>query len=246
MVDAVKILGALLGGGGMSSGSGADILKSVVGAAMSSNQNGGLGELLGSVLGGSGQGNNPLGSILGGLAGGQGGQNQSSGGLGELMGGILGGNSSNSAGGMQDLLGGLMGSGSGGQGMDLGSVVGAALNQFGNNQQAAQQNVQPRNFSDHSPDLDYDQTNHQATLLLKAAQADGQILAVGTLGGMIIQAGQENLVQGGNPRSEALWVGALDELEHEFLIQAKGSKREVFSVTTKGYKLADALAKSAD
>ena len=85
-----------------------------------------------------------------------------------------------------------------------------------------------------------------ATLLLKAAQADGQILAVGTLGGMIIQAGQENLVQGGNPRSEALWVGALDELEHEFLIQAKGSKREVFSVTTKGYKLADALAKSAD
>ena len=34
MVDTVKILGALLGGGGMSSGTGGAILKSVLGAAM--------------------------------------------------------------------------------------------------------------------------------------------------------------------------------------------------------------------
>ena len=181
MVDAVKILGALLGGGGMSRGSGADILKSVVGAAVSGNQGGGLGDLLGSVLGGGSGGNNPLGSILGNLAGGsQGGQGQPSGGLSDLVGGMLGGGSSNqsSSSGIDDLLGGLLGGGGGG-GMDLGKVVGAALNQFGHKEQAAQQNLQPRNFEDHSPDLNYDQANQQATLLLKAminaAKSDGTL-----------------------------------------------------------------------
>ena len=51
---------------------------------------GGLGEVLGSILGGAGGGgggNNPLGSILGSVLGGS----QGSGGLGDILGGLLGG-----------------------------------------------------------------------------------------------------------------------------------------------------------
>ncbi|NKB76044.1 MAG: DUF533 domain-containing protein [Gammaproteobacteria bacterium] len=194
MVDAVKILGALLGGGGMSAGSGSNILKSVVNAAVSGNQSGnqsggGLGDLLGSVLGNqkSSSGNSPLGDILGGVLGGAQGEQQSSGGgLGDLMGSVLGGGSKpqpQQGGNISDLLGGLLGGqknqGDQGEGMDLGKLVGAALNQFGHSEQAAQQNAQPRQFADHSPDLDYAQANEQATLILQgminAAKADGRL-----------------------------------------------------------------------
>jgi hypothetical protein len=51
---------------------------------------GGLGDVLGSILGGAGGGggNNPLGSILGSVLGGSGGQNNP---IGEILGGLLGG-----------------------------------------------------------------------------------------------------------------------------------------------------------
>ena len=194
MVDAVKILGALLGGGGMSAGSGSDILKSVVGAAVSGAQGGGqsgggLGDLLGSVLGGQAGStgnstNNPLGDILGNVLGGnQNAQGGSSGGLGDLMGSVLGGGSNTgapSAGNVSDLLGGLLGGqGAQGGGMDLGKLVGAALNQFGHNEQAVQQNALPRQFADHSPEINYEEANQQATLILQAminaAKADGRL-----------------------------------------------------------------------
>jgi hypothetical protein len=52
---------------------------------------GGLGDVLGSILGGGGGGNNALGSILGSVLGGGGGQGGAGGALGDILGGLLGG-----------------------------------------------------------------------------------------------------------------------------------------------------------
>ncbi len=188
MVDTVKILGALLGGGGMSSGTGADILKSVVGAALSGKKGSGLEDLLGSVLGG-GQSNNSgggLGDILGSVLGGGSG---SGGGLGDILGSVLGGAQANkgkrggsgkSGGALGDILGGVLKGGGGKSGgADLGDLIGAALNQFGHAEQAAQQNSQPKRFEEHSPGMVHSEANDQATLMIRgminAAKSDGRL-----------------------------------------------------------------------
>ena len=198
MVDTVKILGALLGGGGMSSGSGANILKSVLGAAMKGKQGAGLEDLLGSVLGGaqkqsggglSGGLGGGLGDVLGSVLGGGSQQGSQGGGLGDLLGGMLGGNQNQAhsqanspAGNLGDVLGGLLGGGGGpknGGGSDLGDLIGAALNQFGHSEQASQNNLMPRNFEEHSPNMVHAEANDQATLLIRgminAAKADGKL-----------------------------------------------------------------------
>jgi len=106
--DSNQVASALAGGGAGSS----DLIKKLLpilapivlayigkqltksgGAAAPAQQasgGGGLGDVLGSILGGAGGGggNNPLGSILGSVLGGGGGQ---SGALGEILGGLLGG-----------------------------------------------------------------------------------------------------------------------------------------------------------
>jgi len=172
MVDTVKILGALLGGGGMSSGSGISILKSVLGAATGGSQSkGGLGDLLGSVLGGGSsesgaQSGGGLGGMLGSVLGGQQASPKASGGLGDVLGGVLGGGSS-------------PGASAPGGGSDLGSLIGAALNQFGHNEQATQNNTQPRNFEEHSPGMMHSEACEQATFMIRAmvnaAKADGRV-----------------------------------------------------------------------
>ncbi len=174
MVDTVKILGALLGGGNMSSGSGSSVLGSVLGAAMgggSKSGGGGLGDLLGSVLGGAKSG-----------AGGG-----SGGGLGGMLGSVLGGGKTTQAqsgGGLGDLLGGVLGGGSSAQagsrgGSDLGSLIGAALNQFGQSEQAAQNHSQPKRFEEHSPGMVHSEACEQATFMIRAminaAKADGRV-----------------------------------------------------------------------
>jgi len=174
MVDTVKILGSLLAGGGLSSGSGESLLKTVLGAVTGgggSQAKGGLGDLLGSVL-----------------AGGQpGSRGQSGGGLGSILGDVLGGKQSHqpSGGGLGDLLGGLLGGGSNagsrgsGGGADLGSLISAALNQFANKEQAVQTRTQPKSFEEHSPGMSYSAAGEQATLMIRAmvnaAKADGRV-----------------------------------------------------------------------
>ncbi|WP_020393994.1 DUF533 domain-containing protein [Thiolinea disciformis] len=120
MVDAVKILGSLLSSGALSSGSGSKVLGTILSSALSgggNNSAGGMGDLLGSLLGGGAQ-QQPqaggLGGLLGGLLGGGTQQQpQGGGGLGGLLGGLLGGGAqpqtNTSAGGMGDLLGSLLG-----------------------------------------------------------------------------------------------------------------------------------------
>ena len=90
-MNAVKLLGSLLGNGSLSSGLG--------------------GQLLGGLLGGGGGGG--LGGMLGGLLGG-GGQQQQAGGMSGLLGGLLGGGGGQEAaggGGIGGMLSGMLGGG---------------------------------------------------------------------------------------------------------------------------------------
>ena len=187
MVDTVKILGALLGGGNMSSGSGANILKSVLGAATQGGQQGSgdLGDLLGSVMKGAqsgGQSGGGLGDLLGSVLGGS---SQSGGGLGDVLGSVLGGgsNSAQQGGGLADILGGVLGGkpqgSSSGAGADLSDLIGAALNQFGHAEQAAQRGEPEPSFEQYNQGMAHSEACEQATIMVRAminaAKADGRV-----------------------------------------------------------------------
>lgn len=77
--------------------------------------------------------------------------------------------------------------------------------------------------------------------LLFAAVGDsnGQILYVRTFGGVEISTGGRNFIDDQNPRTVVRWEGALNELEQYQFIAARGSKRQIFSVTDHGYAYAD-------
>ena len=151
-MDAIKILGGLLNSGAVSSGSGANILNTVLkmatqaGQQAGGQQGGGLGGLLGGLLGG---GNNP----------------SSGGGLGDMLGSLLG--SGQSAGGGQAMGGGL------------GGLLGAALGQY---TQSQSRDAPPTrsNTCDHLPEgLSHSEASDQATLLIRAminaAKSDGRV-----------------------------------------------------------------------
>jgi hypothetical protein len=83
----------------------------------------------------------------------------------------------------------------------------------------------------------------EAIELLAEAVKDrhGIIMKLATLGGTHIQTNNRQFVELGNPRSEARWRRAVDELETSGLIEDRGGKGEVFSLTDAGYKVADAF-----
>ena len=78
--------------------------------------------------------------------------------------------------------------------------------------------------------------------LLGAAgeSASGEIMAVGTLGGLRIGAGNREF-DTNDARSEARWKAALEELERAGLVEAVSYHREVFKVTHRGYQFMDTL-----
>lgn len=78
-------------------------------------------------------------------------------------------------------------------------------------------------------------------LLLEAVAGDGNILVIAYLGGSTVQANGKNFVEPDNPRSRAVWEGAVDELVNEGLLQSVGYKGEVFRVTRAGFDAADLL-----
>lgn len=80
-------------------------------------------------------------------------------------------------------------------------------------------------------------------LLLEAANSDGTILKTISFGGLSVQANNKQFTQQGNARSEALWESVVIELINYGLIQDRG-KGEVFSVTRRGYNVADTLKAS--
>lgn len=83
----------------------------------------------------------------------------------------------------------------------------------------------------------------EAGNLLKAAIQDknGNLLMLKTMQGLIIQANRITFGEVGDPRSEAKWKDAVEELIDKGLIQDRGHKGEVFGVTNEGYVVADAL-----
>ncbi|QDV56773.1 hypothetical protein [Rosistilla oblonga] len=78
-------------------------------------------------------------------------------------------------------------------------------------------------------------------LFAAVGDAGGRIMNVRYLGGMEISTGGRNFIDDASPRTAAKWEGALDELENCGLIVARGTKREVFSVTEQGYAFAESL-----
>lgn len=84
-------------------------------------------------------------------------------------------------------------------------------------------------------------TESAQKLLLAATDQDGVIMRVITMGGYSLQAGQQVLCEHLSGRDEAKWEAAVDQLERHHLIYARTEKRQVFSVTDEGYRLADAI-----
>jgi hypothetical protein len=83
-------------------------------------------------------------------------------------------------------------------------------------------------------------------LLMEASQdRHGSVLAVRTSGGFIVQTNGKNLVSGRDPRSEAMWKAAIDELVALDLLEPRGYKGEAFAVTHAGYRAADRLREKA-
>jgi hypothetical protein len=78
-------------------------------------------------------------------------------------------------------------------------------------------------------------------ILIEAASSDGSILVIRTLGGSYVQANGKNLVEANNPRSLAIWEGAVQELVEQRLLESVGHRGEVFRVTREGYEAADLL-----
>ncbi len=84
--------------------------------------------------------------------------------------------------------------------------------------------------------------SEEAKTLLKAVTArdDGTILKIAYLGGRAIQAGGKSF-GGDRGRESAKWENALNELEINGLVVARGYKGEVYELTHEGWSVADAL-----
>jgi hypothetical protein len=83
-------------------------------------------------------------------------------------------------------------------------------------------------------------SNLAITLLLYASlDKSGQIISYRTRGGLRVSTYGKNFSAEQDPRTEAKWKGALDELDHAGHIEPKSTTREVFRITSTGYAKAD-------
>jgi hypothetical protein len=79
-------------------------------------------------------------------------------------------------------------------------------------------------------------------LLLQAAQdKNGVVMRLQTMDGLGIQTNSRQFAERGDPRSEARWDGALNQLTELDLLRDVGHKGEVFRMTDRGYEVADML-----
>jgi uncharacterized membrane protein YebE (DUF533 family) len=192
-IDTIKILGSLLGSGGLSKGSGGSVLGNLLGSALSGGGNqqtqggGMLGDVLGSLIGGNSQSTSGGGmaDLLGGLLGG-GRQQQApqGGGIGDLLGSLLSGSNNQSqtqtqGSGLGDVLGSLLGGSSTAGAGGLGGLLGGALTKYAQSQNKDVDNPAPESC-DHLPvGVDQKEAATQAEILIRAminaAKADGNI-----------------------------------------------------------------------
>ncbi len=79
-------------------------------------------------------------------------------------------------------------------------------------------------------------------LVLECSQdQSGTVLRVRVMGGMIVQTNGQQFAEMGDPRSEAKWKAAIDELVVMGFLEPRGYKGEVFGITNEGYEVADRL-----
>lgn len=74
-----------------------------------------------------------------------------------------------------------------------------------------------------------------------AADKNGTIMRLQTMGGLRMHANRKQFGEPGNARSEAKWESALEQLRKEQLLQDVGHKGELFRVTDRGYRVADRI-----
>lgn len=83
-----------------------------------------------------------------------------------------------------------------------------------------------------------------AQLLIEASKDEqGVIMHLRMLNGLHVQTNGRNFVELHNPRSEATWRGAVEELLTLGLIEDRGSKGEILRMTASGYAMAERLSR---
>ena len=85
--------------------------------------------------------------------------------------------------------------------------------------------------------------SREAQVLLKEASQDsaGHILKIRTTGGFSVRTNGKNLVTDRSPKTQAIWEGAIRDLQNHGLIEDREHKGEVFGITREGYEVAEML-----
>jgi hypothetical protein len=97
------------------------------------------------------------------------------------------------------------------------------------------------------PQAKFPELSDDATQLLAEAVQDsaGSVIRIRTAAGLGFGTNRKHMAERGNPKSEARWEEALQELIHLGLLRQSDSKGEVFAVTHAGYTAADHLKERA-
>lgn len=96
----------------------------------------------------------------------------------------------------------------------------------------------PEDASDAVPALS---TEANEMLIQVSEDHNGKLLRARTMGGTTFQTNGRELAKRGEPRSEAMWEAALQELLEGGFLEERGSRGEIFRITNRGYALAARL-----
>lgn len=85
------------------------------------------------------------------------------------------------------------------------------------------------------------QLSEAAKTIVREAVSDsrGTILFFRTLSGTTLQVNEHNLIASEDRREIASWEAAIEQLENNELIVARGDKGEIYELTEEGYKIAE-------
>lgn len=99
------------------------------------------------------------------------------------------------------------------------------------------------NLTETNDDRSFPNLSDEAKQLLIEASLDkrGTILKIEAMDGMHISTHNTKFGEKGDPRSEAKWKAAMNQLVNIGLIEDRGYKGEVFTLTDEGFRIADLL-----
>ena len=79
------------------------------------------------------------------------------------------------------------------------------------------------------------------SILMAAAQGEGEVICIRTMGGVRVSAGGKSMVINDSAREAARWEAAVEELQRHRYIKDVGYKGEVFELTKAGWDMSDSL-----